>query len=346
MLLRRNYPVKDRVASHLSLNQFIQSNDQSIFCQASALWHLTTKAISAPKTSLAPKPFSLQKNPSIRSINAPKAVTETSKATTQKTVLTPAQQTITPDPKPLSVSALNTKNLPKPTTESKTSLHGDDSVDSRVGKLDPASQTAPPKETPKSEPILKDDVIQTNHKASSDVAPDSEQNGSKKKEDESPTSVIKKVEESGSDDPSATDQTYRLGTIRKRLPAELTSKFESGGPCLPPMPKVSISTPKNDLNKPESSDPEQNQTTPEPSNKESDEGGLQEDYGGGGSIKRRISQLFDSSSRPESTAKREEPEVINGTGGVKERIKNWSQRLVSETEKKPQVATRTRSQKL
>ncbi|XP_074523345.1 uncharacterized protein LOC141788327 [Halichoeres trimaculatus] len=301
------------------------------------------KPALAPKPRLTPKPFSLQKNTSIRSINAPKAYTETSKKTTQKTLPSPAKHVVTPDPKPISVSELNTKNQPKPTTESKTSPHGEDGVDSSVGKLDPAPKTAPPKETPKSESIQKDGVIQTNHKTSSDVTPDSEQKISKSKEDGSHAPVIQKPEESGSNDSSAADQKYRLGSVRKRLPAELTSKFESGGSCPPPLPKVTIPMTKSDTIKPESSDQEQNQITSEPSNKENDEDGLKEEYSGGGSIKRRISQLFDSSSRPEVTAKREEPEIINSTGGVKERIKNWVTETNSENEKKPQFVPRPRS---
>lgn len=299
------------------------------------------KPTLAPKPRLTPKPFSLQKNTSIRSINAPKASTETSKKTTQKTI----EQAITPDPKPISVSVLNTKNQPKPTTESKKSQHEEDRVDSSVGKLDPASQTAPPKDSPKTEPIQEDSVIHTNHKTSSDVTPDSEQKISKNEEDGSQTPVIQKPEESGSNESSAVDQKYRLSSVRKRLPAELTSKFETGGSCPPPLPKVSIPVAKNDIIKPEPLDQEHNQTTPEPSNKESDEDGLGEDYTGGGSIKRRISQLFDSSLRPEVTAKREEPEIINSTGGVKERIKNWVTETNSENEKKPQFVPRPRSRR-
>ncbi|TDH14409.1 hypothetical protein EPR50_G00042470 [Perca flavescens] len=315
----------------------------------------------APKPRLTPKPFSLQKNTTIRSIHAPKRVAATSKTTTQPTgkseasgvskpsVSTPAQklpqQTTTSDSKPSSVSVL-TKDKPKPTKESKASPYGEDTLDSSVGKSDPASQTAPPKETPKPEPIQRDDVIQANHKASTDIV-NSEQIDGKKTEDITQTSVVQTVEESGSDVSPTDNPAYRWGSSRKRLSMKLTSKFESAG-SLPPQPSVTVSTTstKDDAHKPESSDPEPNQTTSEPS---TDEGALKEDYRGGGSIKRRISLLFDSSSRPEAMTKREEPEIINGTGvvkGVKERIKTWATETIPEgpkTEKKPQVAPRTRS---
>nr|XP_029133155.1 trichohyalin-like [Labrus bergylta] len=291
-----------------------------------------TKPALTPKPRLAPKPFSLQKNSNIRSINAPKTVSSTTKKTLQKTIPSPAQQTPASDSKPSPVSVLNTKNQQKTTT---------DTIDSGVGKSDPSSQTAPPKETPESELIEKDDVIQIKAKASTVIEPESEQIDGKKKEEEK--SDIKKLEKSDGDVSSAFDPKCHLGSIRKRLPTELTSKFESGGPCLPPQPSKNIPTIKNIANKPESSDPDQSPRASEPSNTENEEGGLKEDYGGGGSIKRRISLLFDSSSRPEVMAKRDEPEIVNGTGGVKARIKNWVTETNSETEKKPQVVHRGRS---
>ncbi|XP_041672993.1 inner centromere protein-like [Cheilinus undulatus] len=294
----------------------------------------------APKPRLAPKPFSLQKNSSIRSINAPKTVSTTSKPATQKT--TPAKQPPSSESKPSSVSALNTKNKPNTTTDHEATPYKD-TIDSGVGKSEPASKATPPKEAPKSEPSQKDDVIETNHKTPADIVPESEQKEGKKKEDESQASVIKKLDKSDGDISSAIDQKYRFGSTRKRLPAELTSMFESGGPCLPPQPTVTVSTAKNDANRPESAPARATspaQTTSEPSN---NEGGLSEDYSGGGSIKRRISQLFDSSSRPEVTTKREEPEIVNSTGGVKQRIKNWVTETNSEADKKPQVLHRGRS---
>lgn len=312
------------------------------------------KPVLGPKPRLAPKPFSLQKNTTIRSIHAPKTVTATSKTATQQsgkseptavpTLPTPAWQPTTSEPNPSSISVL-TKDQPKTTKETKASPPGEDTLDSTVGKSHPAPQTAPAKEKPKSASLQKDDIIQTNHKASTDIVTKSEQKDEKKKEDKTPSSVTQKLEESGSDVSSAANLTYRMGSTRKRLSMELTSKFESGGLTLPPQPTITISTTstKDDANKPESLNPEQSQTTSEPSNRASDDGGLKEDYSGGGSIKRRISLLFDSSSRPEVTTKREEPEIINGTGGVKARIKNWATETSSEgpkTEKKPQFVPR------
>lgn len=304
----------------------------------------------APKPRLTPKPFSLQKNTTIRSIHAPKT---TSKATTQQTgkpeakgppkptVTAPAQKlpqpAATSDSKPSTLIKVPTKDQPKTTKAS-----GEDTPDSGVGKSAPASQTAPPKETPKATLIQKEDVIQANHKAPADIVTKPEQKEEKKKED-----VVQNLEE------SAENPARQWGGSRKRLSMELTSKFESAGLSVPPQPTVTTSktSTKDHTNKPEPSDPEPSKPTPEPSNRESDEAAQKEEYTGGGSIKRRISLLFDSSSRPDPITKREEPEVINGTEGVKgvkERIKNWATETITEdpkTERKPQVAPRPRSKR-
>lgn len=351
------------------------------------------KPAPATKPRLTPKPFSPQKNTTIRSIRAPKTVTVTSKTTAQQsgksdapvvprpTFPTPAQKPTTSDSKPSSVSAL-TKDQPKITKESKASPHGEEILDPSAGKpessvgepasgveklessagepesssekpvfsvetSDPAQQPASPKKTPESELIKTENDIPTNHKASTGSVPNSEQEDGIKKEDETQTSVTRKPEELGSDVSSTASPMHRRDSTRNRLSAELTSKFESGGLSLPPQPNITISktNAKDDANKAEPSVPEQNQAT---SNSTSDEGGLPEDYGGGGSIKRRISRLFDSSSRPEVTSKKEEPELINGTGGVKARIKNWAAEINSvgpKTEKRPQVVPEPKSPK-
>lgn len=306
------------------------------------------KPALGPKPRLAPKPFSLQKNTSIRSIRAPRTSATSAAAGApgvRPALLTSAQQPATSDSKPSSVSEL-AKEQPKTTKESKAVPHGEDTLDSGVGKSDPAPETAPPKETPESEPIQKDDVVQTNHKASTDT--NSEQRDGKKEEDE--TSVVQKLEESGGNISSTASPAYQRGSVRKRLPTELTSMFQSGGPPPLPQPTITVSTTstKDDANKPESSDPEQTQATSEPSSRAGDEGGLKEDYDGGCSIKRRISLLFDSSSRPEVKTRREEPEILNGAGGVKARIKNWTAETSSErpkTERRPQVVPRSHSKR-
>lgn len=314
------------------------------------------KPALGPKPRLAPKPFSLQKDTTIRSIHAPKMVTATSKTVTQQsgkseatavpgpTSPNPAWQPTSSEPNPSFISAL-TKDQPKTSEETKESLHGEDTLDSSVGKSDPASQMAPAKEKPKSIPLQKDDIIQTNHKASTDIVTKSEQKDEKKKKDETPTSFVQKLE----DVSSTANPTHSHGSTSNRLSMELTSKFESGGLSLPPQPSITISTitTTDDAKKPESSNREQNQTTSETSNGASDEG-LNEDYIGGGSIKRRITLLLDSSSRPEVKTRREEPEMINGTGGVKQRIKNWTMETSSEgpkTEKKLQFVPRPHSKR-
>lgn len=320
------------------------------------------KPALGPKPRLAPKPFSLQKNTTIRSIHAPKTVTTTPKTTQQSgkseatavprpTLPTPASQPITSKPNPSSVSVL-AGDQAKTTTKIKVGPHGEDTPDSTVVKSAPAQQTAPATETSKSAPLQKDDIIQTNLKAPSDVVTKPEETDGNKEDDKTLSSVIQKLEEPKSDISSAANPTYGRGSTRKRLSMELTSKFESGGLSLPPQPHsvvtISTTSTQDDVNKPEFSNPQPSQTTSEPSNHERDDGGAKEDYSGGGSIKRRISLLFDSSSRPEVPIKREEPEILNGTGGVKARIRNWASETSSEgpkTERKSQFVPRLLSKR-
>ncbi|KAK2914800.1 trichohyalin-like [Channa argus] len=313
------------------------------------------KPALGPKPRLAPKPFSLQKNNIIHSIHAPKTVTAASKQASnhsrkaegtgvpKETLNPPAQkapqQTTTHVSKPSSVS-VHSKDKPNTT---KGSQNKEDTVNSSVapGKSVPALQSTASKETPKPEPVPKEDVIQTNNKAPEVTVSNTEQKDAKNKGDK--PSVLQKPEESGRESSPTAKPTNRWGSTKKRLSVELTSKFESGGQSVPPKPSVIVSTTKNkdNVNKPASSAPERCQTTPEPSNKESDDGELK-DYSEGGSIKRRISLLFDSSSRPEVMTKKEEPEIVTVSQGVKERIKNWCMETSSEP-LKPQLPIRTRS---
>ncbi|XP_030585947.1 182 kDa tankyrase-1-binding protein [Archocentrus centrarchus] len=309
----------------------------------------------APKPALVPKPFSLQRNTAIRSIHAPKTSppktqksegTGVSKPTLTTVAQKPSQPTATSNSKPGSQSVV-TKSQPKPTEAGEAGPQKEETLSKDSSVLKSASQTSPPKETAKTEPVQKNDVVQTNHSAPGEpelVAVNSEQKDGKKKEEETQASAVQMLEHSGSNGSPSTDETFHWGGARKRLSTKLTSKFESGGPILPPQPITAITTAntKSDSNKAVSSAPEQKQAVPEPSNRESDESLLKEDYSGRNSIKRRISQLFDSRSRPEVMPKREEPEILDGIGGVKERIKNWAAETSSEgpkTEKKPQAAS-------
>ncbi|XP_068172136.1 trichohyalin-like isoform X1 [Antennarius striatus] len=307
-----------------------------------------------PKPLLAPKPFSLQKNTSIHSIHAPKIVTATSKPTTtrqsgkseatgvpRKTVPIPAQKPSVPDSKPNS-HVVPRKEKPKIPKETKVSQ-----PDSHVEKPVPVPKTTPSKEISKSESIVKDNVVQTKHKAPTDTSTSSEQKDQKKKEDESQTSVSQKLEESNNDISSTSKSEYRWGSTRKRLSMELTSMFENSGPPQQSQPSFAMSSTssKDCTKKPKSSNTEQNQMAADPTTKASDEGGPSEEYGSGGSIKNRISLLFDSASRPEVPIKKEEPEIINSTGGVRARIKSWDMETSFEdpkSDRKPQVVPRPR----
>lgn len=297
------------------------------------------KPALGPKPRLAPKPFSLQSNTTIRSIHAPKTVPATSK-TAAPAAPSPTPRPSVPVPQSSSVKT-PTKDQTKTATEAKASPHGHDATDSVVEKSDPAPKIAQTAEKPESEALPKSEPVQATDKLSADSGTKPEVKDEKKKEDKTPT-ALRKPEEPGSDVPSSPDPTYKRGNTRNRLSMELTSRFEGGSIPLPPQPisRSPATSPRNERNKAEPSHPE---PSPEPSTlRDGDNSGLSEDGVGGGSIKRRISLLFDASSRPEVAARREEPDVLNCSGGVKARIKNWSAEKSSELEKKPQVVARAR----
>lgn len=300
------------------------------------------KPALGPKPRLAPKPFSLQSNTTIRSIHAPTTVPAASKKAAPPAPSLALRPTA-PVPKSSSVQA-PTKDQTKTATEAKASPHGDDATDSVVGKSDPAPKITQTAEKAKPAAVPKSEPVQANDKASANSVTKPEVQDEKKKDDETPT-VLRKPEEPGSDGPASPNPTYKRGSVRNRLSMELTAKFEGGSIPMPPQPvrrSPTISS-RNERNKVEPSPPEPSQATPELSaQRNGDDGGLSEDGVGGRSIKRRISLLFDASSRPEVALRREEPDVLNCSGGVKARIKNWSAEKSGEPEKKPQVVARAR----
>lgn len=299
------------------------------------------KPALGPKPRLAPKPFSLQTNTTIRSIHAPtSAVSKTAapRGVKAEDATTPKPAVPAPPLKPTISASVPTKEQGKPTIEPKAGQPGQDGSG---GKPERVPQAPPVPERPKSAPSERDDksVIKNNHETSADSATKLERKDEEKK-DETSAADSQKLEESGSD---VANPALRWGSTRKRLSMEITSRFELGGgpPPAPSNIAKHTASAKHDLIKAEYTNPEQNQTTSELPEKEDEEGGAKEDYVGGGSIKRRISLLFDS--RPEVTVKREEPEMINGTGGVKARIKNWDVETVPK--KKPQFVPRPRSKR-
>lgn len=300
------------------------------------------KPALGPKPRLAPKPFSLQSNTTIRSIHAPKTAAATSK-TAAPPAPSPAPRPTAPVPQAGPVGA-PTKDKTKTATEDKSSPPGGDAPDSAVGKSNTAPKVAPAAEKPKSAEVPKSEPVQANGKASADNLIKPEVKDEKKKEDKCPT-VLQKPQEPGSEASSSPNPTYKKGSVRNRLSMELTSMFEGGSIPLPPQPvgRSSATSSWNEKNKVEPSHAGPSQATPEPpTQRDGDNGGLGEDGVAGGSIKRRISLLFDASSRPEVVARREEPDVLNCSGGVKARIKNWSAEKGGELEKKPQVVARLR----
>lgn len=290
------------------------------------------KPALGPKPRLAPKPFSLQTNTTIRSIHAPKSIVDASRTATPQGVKSedatvPKPAVPAPPLKPTTSVRAPTKEQGQPTKA------GQAGPDARDGKSARVPQPTPAVEKPKTAPLERDNAIENNPKTSAEAATKLEREDENKKDGTSSTES-QMFEDSGSDVGSA---AHRWGSTRKRLSTEITSRFEQGGGP-PPAPS---NTGKHDIIRAECTNPEQNQSTSELPEREGEESGPKEDYVGGGSIKRRISLLFDS--RPEVTAKREEPEMINGTGGVKARIKNWAMDTVPE--KKPQVVPRPRSKR-
>ncbi|MED6263432.1 hypothetical protein CHARACLAT_004537 [Characodon lateralis] len=323
-----------------------------------------TKPALPPKPSLTPKPFSLQKKTTIRSVSAPKTATKTvptpksptpqtekseAKSCPTNAVITPAKKL----PQPTSASAPKTqpagvppKSQPEATKASEATPQNKSGLGSEMVAPDPTTKTTPPIEERKSESVQKDSVIQTNHKTPSEAVASSEQKDGEEKQSDTPVPVTQMTEESSSNSFLANSSVYKCGSTRKRLPKELTSKFESGGVPLPPQPSKATSKPitKDDSDKPESSDTQQSPATPEPPIRESD--ALNEDFTSGNSIKKRISRLFDSVSQPDVPTKREDPEILNGIGGVKEQIKNWAAETGPEdqkVEKKPQAVASVHS---
>lgn len=299
------------------------------------------KPALGPKPRLAPKPFSLQSNTTIRSIHAPKTVAANSKTAAPPAPSTASRPTA-PVPQPTPAVAPS-KNQTKTATEVKASPPRDDATHSDPGKSNQEPKVSQTADKPQSAALPKSEPVQANNKASADSVAQLEIKDEKKKEDKTPA-VLRKPEEPGSDVSSSPNPTHKSrGSTRNRLSMELTSMFEGGSVPLPPQPvaRTSATSSRNEKNKAEPSRPEPSQGTPEPS----PQSGLSEDSAGGGSIKRRISLLFDASSRPEVAARREEPDVVNCSGGVKARIKNWSADKSSEPEKKPQVVARARAKR-
>lgn len=292
------------------------------------------KPALAPKPRLAPKPFSLQTSTTIRSIHAPKTATATPRSGKAEAATVPKPALPAAPLKPSTSVSAPAKEHDKPTKETRESQPKQDAGD---GKSDEVPQTTLVKE---SAPVKKDGENENNQKTPADMAAELEQKDEKKK-DETSARDVEKLEDSGSD---VANPVHRWGSTRKRLSMELTSRFETGGGPPPSPSNVTKHAPsaKHDVVKQaEFATPEQNQTPAELPDREVEDGSSKEDYVGGGSIKRRISQLFES--RPEVTVKREEPEMINGSGGVKARIKNWAVETVSET--KPQFVPRPRSKR-
>lgn len=293
------------------------------------------KPALAPKPRLTPKPFSVQTNTTIRSINAPKRVSARSaagKPPSQAAAKDPPTAAARKPPEQTAAAA------GAPTKEQDTSTQ------ERTAAITQAALT--PKD---SEPVQKDAA---NHKTPQEVASNPENKVAKRK-DEPPTSVAQRPQEAAGDDSSSANPTFQWGGARKRLSMELTSKFESGGLTLPPQPRPTSSRAqsKADTKQPVSCHPEPAQTAaPEPPASEPADGGPTEGCAGGGSsIKRRISLLLDSTSRPEVAVTREEPDVMNATGGVKDRIKNWALETSCDdprVKKKPQVVPRPRAKRL
>ncbi|XP_053724163.1 inner centromere protein A-like isoform X2 [Synchiropus splendidus] len=297
------------------------------------------KPALAPKPLLAPKPFSLQKNTAIRSIHAPRTNPAPKTAAPQL-----REQTAPTGSKAPAVK----KPLPQQASVSQVTKYStaEETPDSKAEKPHPAPVSAPLKPTSvlaPTEDFIKGDhgtttVTETTSKpkdvqTTNETKRSSETSAVMKELGPSKKSGEQDVDQSGNHDSSSSESAFTWGGSRKRLSMHLTSKFESGGAPAP----TKITSKDASRTVPTG---QTNQSGATPETKEIDK----EETEGGGSIKRRISLLFDSSSRPEVATKREEPDIVNGGGGVKERIKNWTSESnpdAPKTEKRPPVVPRT-----
>lgn len=316
------------------------------------------KPALAPKPILAPKPFSLQKSTIVRKIQAPKTANAGSKAktplsdkpnapsSTKPTLTTPAKE---PESVNKTSMASVTAEKPPTTEEVNEALpHKDEPLDVSSEVTTPALKVTPVEETTKPEPVEVEDVIQENPRASTDS--NSEQKDTQKEENETQAPDEEKTDDKSNESSSETPPAFSRGSTPRRLSAKLKSMFEMGGPAPLPKPTVAFPTtkPKDETQKPEP--PKESPAAPElaPSNEEDGASEQKEDFTGGKSIKRRISLLFDSSSKQEVETKKQETEIINGVQGVKDRIKNWAVEKGSEgpqADEKLQNIPRTRSKR-
>ncbi|CAL8337931.1 unnamed protein product [Lota lota] len=310
---------------------------------------LRARPLLGSKPLITPKPFSLQRNTALRSIHAPKTLVPSSPSSPSQvsiqnifpeatkpepTTVLQSSPAIT-DAKPTRESAVLKGKTEKESTSQPNEKKSQDSTFVATTS-DPTSHPTEPETNPVvDQPNLRDttppnaiqkSAVTLRHpKASTGV---SEQ----KDEGHTKTPLSPTSKDPPSNALSSADLGPRRGLTRNRLSMELTQKFESGGQPLPSQPPQTTRS-KYIVKLPTSAvEPEKiNPTVTQPSSEKDAEVlkvEAEEDRTGGRSLKRRISLLFDSSSRPEVATKKEEPQVVtqsNGAGGaVKDRIKNWA----------------------
>nr|XP_015797905.2 182 kDa tankyrase-1-binding protein [Nothobranchius furzeri] len=304
------------------------------------------------KPLLTPKPFSVKNSTQIRSINAPRSVkvrswSQTELADESKPTGGPQSDSTAPalkSPQPTSKSAFRPRPVSMPIETLLDPTKADDYVPQKEDSPDSvvpdgAPKLAPSKETVNPEPVQKDADAQTNHKTSTGAVSNSEQ----KDENEMNTTLVSAPQ---TPEEPASEIPFIISGPRKRLSMALTSRFESGGVLLPPQPVKTTTKPNTKCLsvKTVSSEPEQQQAAPNPSNNESSSDDQEETSNKIYSIQNRIDRLFGSVTRRGVTAKKEEPDVTDGIGGVKEQIKNWSAETGSESpksEKMPRVLSKS-----
>ncbi|CAB1353938.1 unnamed protein product [Coregonus sp. 'balchen'] len=305
------------------------------------------KPAPGPNPRLIPKPFSLQRNTTLRSILAPKTLTTTPQPS-QTTPTTPTTSSKPGPNQPISAPVSDSSSavkldaestmIPEPTNALKApsaiTPHTDSTHTTKQNQAalsTSSSLTAPTSEPPAS--------------TISDPTGTSEANQSEDTVSE-PTSAVVRHQ-------AGEDQAAHWGGGRKRLSMELTSRVELAGRSLPSQPpakdnkqnqeqatkretavlKVSVLRTKEEEKIPDSPgtpfDPECRLKHSATLKEERDGEGVKEEGEEKVScIQRRISLLLDYSSRPEALTKREEvPGPIkqaDGSGGVKQRIKDWA----------------------
>lgn len=270
---------------------------------ASALPGDAEKPALGPKPHLIPKPFSLQRNATVRPIRAPKTNfnRQLNRAASSETLLNTA----------------DTRAGGLETSDSNGAVNGSDR--SAAPKPVPLSPKPDLQAKPKPELTKSPDITDPNSKP--DVTTEDIKNVQHRSRAKSLGSQDQKSQGEADDTEADVKVPSRFWPARNRLSMHLTSKFES-----PSQPEQEVNTAKSKTEKegPPRSPSAVSEPKPSKPPVEKEEEG-DEDLGGG-SIKRRISLLFDRSagSQRRDTFTKKDITPAEISIDIKQRIQNLS----------------------